>query len=148
MTKSAQSYFSLLEPRIVDFEKHSINLKSQINSKVENSVFDDMINESKKKLETFESNLSCLRSRIDNLQLKHPNLMTGDDVRNNDSPGYDLEIPNHSISSQILKCVNYRFERANHVIALNLKERVNQIEDDKLVESLILFITGHSTTFK
>ena len=45
-----QSYFSLLEPRIVDLEKHSINLKSQINNKVDNSVFDDMINESKKKL--------------------------------------------------------------------------------------------------
>ena len=41
---------SLLEPRIVDLEKHSINLKSQINNKVDNSVFDDMINESKKKL--------------------------------------------------------------------------------------------------
>ena len=52
-----QSYFSLLEPRIVDFEKHSINLKCQINNKVDNSGFDDMINESKKKLETFESNL-------------------------------------------------------------------------------------------
>ena len=51
-----QSYFSLLEPRIVDLEKHSINL-SQIDKKVDNSVFDDMINESKKKFETFESNL-------------------------------------------------------------------------------------------
>ena len=61
-------------------EKHSINLKSQINNKVDNSVFDDMINESKKKFETFESNLSCLKSEIDNLQLKHPNPMTGDDV--------------------------------------------------------------------
>ena len=38
------------EPRTVDLEKHSINLKSQINNKVDNSVFDDMINESKKKL--------------------------------------------------------------------------------------------------
>ena len=39
-----------------------------------------MINESQKKFETFESNLSCLKSEIDNLQLKHPNPMTGDDV--------------------------------------------------------------------
>ena len=148
MRKSAQSYFSLIEPRIVDFKKHSINLKSQINNKVENSAFDDMINESKKKLETFESNLSFLRSGIDKLQLKHPDLMTGNDVRSNDSPGYDLEIPNHSISSQISKCANDQFERANHVIVLNLKERVNKIEDDKLVESLIRFIFGHSTTFK
>ena len=148
LRKSAQSYFSLIEPRIVDFKKHSINLKSQINNKVENSAFDDMINESKKKLETFESNLSFLRSGIDKLQLKHPDLMTGNDVRSNDSPGYDLEIPNHSISSQISKCANDQFERANHVIVLNLKERVNKIEDDKLVESLIRFIFGHSTTFK
>ena len=39
--EKCQSYFSLLEP--------SINLKSQINNKVDNivnSVFDDMINES------------------------------------------------------------------------------------------------------
>ena len=49
-------------------------------------MFDDMINESKKKLETFESNL-CLRSKIDNLQLIHPNPMAGDDVVNNDSTG-------------------------------------------------------------
>ena len=63
---SLQSYF-ILEPRIVDFEKHRINLKSQINNKVDKSMFDDMINESKKKLETFKSNLSCLRSKIDNL---------------------------------------------------------------------------------
>ena len=48
--EKCQSYFSLLEPRIVDFEKQSINLKSQINNQVDNSVFDDMINESKKKL--------------------------------------------------------------------------------------------------
>ena len=47
--EKCQSYFNLLEPRIVDLEKHSINLKSQINNKVDNSVFDDMINESKKK---------------------------------------------------------------------------------------------------
>ena len=93
-----QSYFSLLEPRIVDLEKHSINLKSQINNKVDNSVFDNMINESKKKLETFESHSSCLRSEIDNLQLKHPDPMTGDDVISSDSPGYDPEIPNLSIS--------------------------------------------------
>ena len=51
-----QSHFSLLEPGIVDLEKHSINLRSQINNKVDNHVFDDMINESKRKLETFESN--------------------------------------------------------------------------------------------
>ena len=55
--RKSKSYFSLLEPRTVDFEKHSINLKCQINNKVDNSGFDDMINESKKKLETFESNL-------------------------------------------------------------------------------------------
>ena len=48
---SLQSYF-ILEPRIVDLEKHSINLKSQINNKVDKSVF-DMINASKKKLGTF-----------------------------------------------------------------------------------------------
>ena len=102
----------------------------------------------KKKIETFESNLSCLKSEIDNLQLKHPNPMTGDDVIGNDSPGYDPEIPNLSISSQISKCVNDRFERANNVIVFNLKEHVNKVEDDKLVESLILFIIGHSTTFK
>ena len=41
--EKCQSYFSLLEPRL-------INLKSQINNQVDNSVFDDMINESKKKL--------------------------------------------------------------------------------------------------
>ena len=119
--EKCQSYSSLLEPRIVDLEKHSINLKSQINNKVDNSVFDDMINESKKKLETFESNLSCLRSKIDNLQLKHPNPMTGDDVISNDSPCYDPEIPNLSISSQISECVNDHFERANDVIVFNLK---------------------------
>ena len=39
-----------------------------------------MINESKKKLETFESNLLCLTSEIYNLQLKHPNPMTGDNA--------------------------------------------------------------------
>ena len=70
--------------------------------------------------------------------------MTGDDVINNDSLGYDLEILNLSISSQISKCVN----DVNDVIVFNLKEHVNKVEDDKLVESLILFITGHSTTFK
>ena len=53
--KKFQSYFSLLEPGIFDLEKHSINLRSQINNKVDNRVFDDMINESKRKLETFES---------------------------------------------------------------------------------------------
>ena len=73
--------------------------------------------------------------------------MTGD-VINNDSPGYDLEILNLSISSQISKCVNDRFEIANNVIVFNLKEHFNKVEDDKLVESLILFIIGHSTTFK
>ena len=51
-----QSHFSLLEPGIVDLEKHRINLRSQINNKVDNRVFDDMINESNRKLETFESN--------------------------------------------------------------------------------------------
>ena len=35
--------------RICTWKNHSINLKSQINNKVDNSVFDDMINESKKK---------------------------------------------------------------------------------------------------
>ena len=85
-------------------------------------MFDDMINESKNKLENFESNLSCLRSEIDNLQLKHSNPMTGDDVISDDSPGYDPEIPNLSISSQISKCVKYHFERANNVIVFNLKE--------------------------
>ena len=50
--EKCQLYFSLLEPRTVDLEKHSINFKSQINNKVDNSVFDDMINESKKKIET------------------------------------------------------------------------------------------------
>ena len=29
----------------------------------------------------------------------------------------------------------------------NLKEHDNKVEDDKLVESLILFIIGHNTTF-
>ena len=56
-------------------------------------MFDDMINESKKKLETFESNLPCLRSEIDNLQLKYPNPMTSEDVINNDSPSDDPETP-------------------------------------------------------
>ena len=70
--------------------------------------------------------------------------MTGDDVINNDSLGYDLEILNLSISSQISKCVN----DVNDVIVFNLKEHVNKVEDDKLVERLILFIIGHSTTFK
>ena len=116
-----QSYFSLLEPRIVDLKEHSINLKSQINKKVDNSVFDDMVNESKKKLETFESNLSCLRSEIDNLQLKDPNLMTVNDVINNDSPGYDPKIPNLSIPSQTSKCAYDCFERANNVIEFNLR---------------------------
>ena len=120
-----QSYFSLLEPRIVDLKelifKKSINLKSQINKKVDNSVFDDMVNESKKKLETFESNLSCLRSEIDNLQLKDPNPMTVNDVINNDSPGYDPEISNLSIPSQISKCAYDCFERANNVIVFNLR---------------------------
>ena len=73
--------------------------------------------------------------------------MTGDDVISNDSPGYDAETPNLSISSQISKCVNNHFERAN-VIVLNLKEHVNKVEDDKLVESFILFIICHGTTFK
>ena len=49
--------------------------------------------------------------------------MTGDDVIGNDSPGYDPEIPNLSISSQISKCVNDRFERANNVIVFNLKKK-------------------------
>ena len=93
-----------------------------------------------------ESNLSSLRSEIDNLQLKHPNPITGDDVINNDSPGDDREIPNLSISSQISRCVNDRFERAN-VIVFNLKKHENKVEDDKLVESLILFIIGHNRTF-
>ena len=74
--------------------------------------------------------------------------MTGDDVTSNDSPGYHPEIPNLSISSQISICVNDRFERANNVIVFNLKEHANKVEDDKLVESLILFIIGHSATFK
>ena len=74
--------------------------------------------------------------------------MTDDDVISSDSPGNDPEIPNFSISSQISKCVNDRFERANNVTVFNLKEHVNKVEDDKLVESLILFIIGHSTTFK
>ena len=54
--------------------------------------------------------------------------MTGD-VINNDSPGYDLEILNLSISSQISKCVNDRFEIANNVIVFNLKEHFNKVED-------------------
>ena len=74
--------------------------------------------------------------------------MTGDDVISNDSQGYDPQIPNLSISSQISKCVNDNFERANNVIVFNLKEHVSKVEDDKLVESLILFIIGHSATFK
>ena len=52
--EKCQSYFSLLEPRIVDLEKHSINFKSQINNKFDNSVFEDTINKSKKNLETFQ----------------------------------------------------------------------------------------------
>ena len=80
-----------------------------------------MVNESKKKLETFESNLSCLRSEIDNLQLKDPNPMTVNDVINNDSPGYDPEIPNLSIPSQTSKCAYDCFERANNVIEFNLR---------------------------
>ena len=87
-----------------------------------------MINKSKKNLETFQWNLSCLKSQIDNLLLKHRNPMTGD-VINNDSPGYDLEILNLSISSQISKCVNDRFEIANNVIVFNLKEHFNKVED-------------------
>ena len=63
-----------------------------------------MINESKKKLETFESNLSCLRSDIDNLRLKHPNPMTGYDVVNNDSPGDGPEIPNLIIFTNFKMC--------------------------------------------
>ena len=61
--------------------------------------------------------------------------MTGDDVINNDSLGYDLEILNLSISSQISKCVN----DVNDVIVFNLKEHVNKVEDDKLVESLFFY---------
>ena len=105
-------------------------------------MFDYVINEGKKKFETFESNLSCLKSEIDNLQLKHPNPMTSDDVISNDSPGYDPEIPNLSISSQISKCVIDRFKRSDIVIMFNLNKHVNKVEDDKLVESLILFIIG------
>ena len=69
----------------------------------------------KKKIETFESNLSCLKSENDNLQLKYCNPKTGEDVISNDSLGYDSEIPHLSISSQISKCVNDHFERANNV---------------------------------
>ena len=47
--EKCQPYFSLLEHGIVDLEKHSINLKSQINNIFDKSVFDDMINESKNK---------------------------------------------------------------------------------------------------
>ena len=68
--------------------------------------------------------------------------MTGDDVISNDSPGYDPEIPNLSISSQISKCVIDRFKRSDNVIMFNLNKHVNKVEDDKLVESLILFIIG------
>ena len=35
----------------------------------------------------------CLRSEIDNLQLKYPNPMTSEDVINNDSPSDHPEIP-------------------------------------------------------
>ena len=68
--------------------------------------------------------------------------MTSDDVISNDSPGYDPEIPNLSISSQISKCVIDRFKRSDIVIMFNLNKHVNKVEDDKLVESLILFIIG------
>ena len=139
--KKCKSYFSLLKPRIVDLEKHSINLKGQINKKVDNSVFDDMINESKNKLEAFESNLSCLRSESCNLQLKYPNPMTGDDVISNDSPSYDPEIPNLSISSQVSKSVNDHFERANNIIVFNLKEHVNETEDDKFYLKVLCFLS-------
>ena len=74
--------------------------------------------------------------------------MTGDYVKSDNSLDYDPKFPNLSISSQISKCVNDRFERANNIIVFNLNEHVNKVEDDKLVESLILFIIGHSTTFK
>ena len=74
--------------------------------------------------------------------------MTGDGVTNNDSLGDDPEIPNLSISSQISKCVNDCFERAKNVILFTLKEYDNKVQDDKLVESLIIFIIGHNTTFK
>ena len=30
----------------------------------------------------------------------------------------------------------------------NLKEHVNEVEDDNIVESLIIFIIGHNTTSK
>ena len=42
--------------------------------------------------------------------------MTGDDVINTDSPSDDPEILNHSISSEISKCVSDCFEGANNVI--------------------------------
>ena len=70
--------------------------------------------------------------------------MTGDDVIINDSPVYDPEICNLSISSQISKCINDCFERANNVIVFYLEEHANKVEDDKLVQSLILFIIGHN----
>ena len=74
--------------------------------------------------------------------------MTGDDVIINYSPGNDPEISNLGISSQISKCVNDRFERANNFIVFNLKKHDNKVEDDKLIKSLILFIIGHNITFK
>ena len=74
--------------------------------------------------------------------------MTGDDVIINDSPVYDPEICHLSISSQISKCINDCFERANNVIVFYLEEHANKVEDDKLVQSLILFIIGHSKIFK
>ena len=39
----------------------------------------------------------------------------------------------------------WSFERANNVIVFNLKEHINEVEDDTIVESLI-FIIGHNTT--
>ena len=74
--------------------------------------------------------------------------MTGDYVKSDNSLDYDPKFPNLSISSQISRCVNDRFERANNIIVFNLNEHVNKVEDDKLFESLILFIIDHSTTFK
>ena len=56
--------------------------------------------------------------------LKHPNPLTGDDAISNDSPGYDPEIPNHSISSQVSKCFKDHFEKANSVIVFNLKQHI------------------------
>ena len=43
----------------------------------------------------------------------------------------------------------WSFERANNVIVFNLKEHVNEVEDDNIVvKSLITFIIGHNTTSK